>query len=78
MLIMFNADQKDITKELKKIDKGLKASHNELMGRLDAGHNEIVDKPNANRNGPVGDQTTLDDIKAILLRIEQHLTSGKG
>ena len=86
---MFNADQKDITKELKKIDKGLKASHNELMGRLDAGHNElmgrldaghneIVDKPNANRNGPVGDQTTLDDIKAILLRIEQHLTSGKG
>ena len=74
---MFDADQ-DIIKELKKMHKGLKVNHKKYMKMLDAGQNEIVDKPNANRNEPVGDQTTLDDIKDILLRIEQHLTSGKG
>ena len=76
-------------KELKKINKGLKADHKKNMKMLDAGHNEcmgmreasqneIVGMPNAGKNGPVGDQTTLDDINAILLRIEKHLTSGKG
>ena len=75
---MFNADQKDIMKELKKIHKGLKADHKKNMKMLDASQNELVGKPNAGKNGPVGDQTTLDDINAILLRIEQHITSGKG
>ena len=56
----------------------MKANHKKCMRILDAGQNEIVDKPNANQNEPVGDQTTLDDIKAILLRIEQYLISGKG
>ena len=74
---MFDADQ-DIIKELKKMHKGLKANHKKCMRILDAGQNEIVGMPNAGQNGPVGDQTTLDDIKIILLRIEQHLTSGKG
>ena len=74
---MFDSDQ-DIIKELKKMHKGLKANHKKCMKMLDAGQNEIVDKPNANRNGPVGDQTTLDDIKGILLGIEQFLKSEKG
>ena len=54
------------------------AHHNEIMGMVDAGQNEIVDRPNANRNEPVGDQTTLDDIKDILLNIEWFLKSEKG
>ena len=86
---MFDDGQDDIMKMLKKINKGLKADHkknkkmpnaghNECMGMLEASQNGLVGKPNAGKNEPVGDQATLDDIKTILLRIEQHLTSGKG
>ena len=71
-------------KNMKMLDAGHKkrmkmvdAGHNECMGMLEANQNELVGKPNASKNEPVGDQATLDDIKDILLRIENRLTSVK-
>ena len=55
---MFDPDQ-DIIKELKKMDKGLKANHKKYMKMLDAGQNEIVDKQNTNRNEPVANRRRL-------------------
>ena len=65
-----------------------RAFRDEVMGRfdnLDTNQEEVISrlggleaKLGTNQNDPAVGQTTLDDIKAILLRIEKHLTSGSG
>ena len=69
-----DTNQKEVMSRLDGLEDKLDTNQKEVMSRF----NELEAKLDTNQNEPAVGQTTLDGIKAILLRIKKYLTSGRG
>ena len=67
-----DTNQKEVMSRFDKLDAKQDTNQKEVMSRFD----KLDAKQDTIQNDLAANQTTLDDIRAILLRIEKYFTSG--